>query len=122
MSKTYIKNGFHSLENLFLLIGMKDLFKNTFPLNRKVKLAVAVVSDNGRKKWLPLARKSAFTSRNKVVFHKWYFLVFTSRKKSLNKRILFQLNRKSVSTQGNGESVEEDVSARRKTASIDRNI
>ena len=46
---------------------MQDLFKKfkyTFPLNEKIKLAVAGVSENGRKKLSPLARKSVSTNRN----------------------------------------------------------
>ena len=40
------------------------------------------------KKWFPLARKSVFTSRNKVIFQNLDLPIST------NKRILFQLNRK----------------------------
>ena len=65
---------------------MQDSFKNTFPQDGKIKLAVTGMSENGRKKWFPLPR------RNKVIFHKFDLPVSTSRKK--NKRILFQLNRK----------------------------
>ena len=49
---------------------MHNSFKNKFPLDGKIMLAVAEVSENGRKKWFTLARKSVFTSRNKVVSHK----------------------------------------------------
>ena len=68
---------------------MQDLLTNTFPLDGKTKLSVAGVFENGRKKWFPLPRKS----------------VSTSRKISPNKIILFQVDRKSVSTGRNGESV-----------------
>ena len=57
------------------------------------------------KKWLPLARKSVFTCRNEIIFQKMNLPVPTNRKKSLNKRILFQVDRKSVSTSGNKEFV-----------------
>ena len=57
------------------------------------------------KKWLPLARKSVFTWRNEIIFQKMNLPVPTNRKKSLNKRILFQVDRKSVSTSGNKEFV-----------------
>ena len=40
---------------------MEVLFKNTFPLNVKIKVAVAGLSENRRKKWYPLARKSVST-------------------------------------------------------------
>ena len=57
------------------------------------------------KKLFPLARKSVSTSRNKVFFFKNCIspMVSTSRKKSLNKRILFQIDRKSVAISENGE-------------------
>ena len=54
------------------------------------------------KKLFPLARKSVSTSRNKVIFQKLDLPVSTNRK---NKRILFQLGRKSVYTSGNAEFV-----------------
>ena len=41
-------------------------------------------------------------------------MVFTSSKKSLNKRILFQIDRISVPISENGEFVEEHLSTRRK--------
>ena len=40
---------------------MEVFFKNTFPPNGKIKLAVAGLSENRRKKWSPLARKSVST-------------------------------------------------------------
>ena len=49
------------------------MFTNTFPLDGKVKLSVAGESENGRKKWFTLARKSVSTSRNKVIFQKLDF-------------------------------------------------
>ena len=51
---------------------------------------------------LPLARKSVSTSRKKVIFKNW---ISPSRKKCPNKRILFQVDRKLVSTSMNGEFV-----------------
>ena len=51
---------------------MQDLFTNKFPFDGKIKLSVAGVSGNGNK-WFPLARKSVFTSMNKVIFQKLYF-------------------------------------------------
>ena len=86
-----------------------DLFANAFPLNGKISLSVAGVSENGRKKWFPLARKSVSTSRN---YFSNYFLrlffkncVSASTKRSPNKTILFQVDRKSISTSRNGEFV-----------------
>ena len=80
---------------------MQDLFTNTFPLDGKIKLSVAGVSENGRKKWFPLARKSVSTSRNKVIFQ----IFSLAEKKCPNKRILFQLDTKSVSIRRNGEII-----------------
>ena len=60
----------------------QNAFKNTFPQEEKIKLAVAGVYQNGRKKkWFPLARKSVATSRNKVIFQKLDLSLFTSRTK-----------------------------------------
>ena len=41
----------------------------------------------------------------RLFFKNWISPVPTNRKKSLNKRILFQVDRKSVSTSGNEEFV-----------------
>ena len=50
-----------------------------------------------------LTRKSVSTSRNKVFFFKNW--ISTSRKKSRNKRKLFQVDRKPFSTSRNKEFV-----------------
>ena len=61
-------------ENPFPLTGIQDSFKNTFPLDGKIKLAVSKnKASNGRKKWFPLARKSVSTSRNQLIFQKLVF-------------------------------------------------
>ena len=39
------------------------------------------MSQNGRKKWVSLARKSVSTSRNKVIFQKLDLSVSTNREK-----------------------------------------
>ena len=58
------------------------------------------------KKWFPLARKSVSASRNKFIFQNLDFPYGpANRKKSPNKRILFQVSRKSDSTGNNGEFV-----------------
>ena len=44
------KNGAHWPENSFPLTEMQDSFKNTFPLDAKIKLAVAGVSEMEDKK------------------------------------------------------------------------
>ena len=54
------------------------------------------------KKWFTLARKSVSTSRNKLFFKNW---IPTSREKSSDKRILFQVYRKPVSTCRNGDFI-----------------
>ena len=75
---------------------MQDLFTNTFPLDGKIRLLVAGVSENERKKMVS-------TSRNKVIFEE---MDFHWQKKRPNKRIqLFQVGRKSVSTSRNEEFV-----------------
>ena len=51
----------------------------------------------------------------KTAYINW---ISTSRKKSQNKRVLFQVNTKSVSISRNGEFVSEYVSTRRKNCSI----
>ena len=66
-------SGLHYPENPLWLTRMQNLFTNTFPLDRKIKLPVAGVSENRRKNWFPLARKSVSTSRNKVIFQKLDF-------------------------------------------------
>ena len=82
------------------LYTYRNAFKNTFPLNGKIKLAVAEVSQNGSKK---NGRKSVSISRNQVNFKK--SLGLHKQKKTLSKGILFQIDRKSVFTSGNGEFV-----------------
>ena len=52
----------------------RNAFKNTFPTDGKIKLAVAGASQNGRKKLFPLARKSV-----KVIFRKLDLPVSTNR-------------------------------------------
>ena len=52
---------------------MQDLFANTSPLDEKMKLSVAGVTENGRRKWFPLARKSVSPSQNKVILQKLDF-------------------------------------------------
>ena len=93
---------------------MEGSFKNTFPLDGKIKLAVASVSKNGRKKWFLLARKSVSTSRNQVIFQKSDSPFSSIKKKYLNKLMVFQLNRKLVSTSRNGKNFSGYASARRK--------
>ena len=44
------KNDFQFPENLFPLTGMQESFKNAIPLDGKIKLSVAGVSENGRRK------------------------------------------------------------------------
>ena len=70
---------------------------------------MAELSEKGRKKKFPPARKSVLTARRKgiagipgIFFKTW---ISSSRKKSPNKRILFQVDRKSVFTSRNGEFV-----------------
>ena len=66
---------------------------------------------NQVRKSVPLVRKSVPLAGIRLFFKNW---ISTSRKKSPNKRILFQVDKKSVSTSKNGEFLEEYVSTRRK--------
>ena len=78
------------------------------------------MSENGRKKWFPPARKSVCTSRNKAIFQK---LDFHEQKKAPNEKVLFEVDRKLVSTIKNGKFISEYVFLLdEKTAYIDRNI
>ena len=115
LASTNISDSFHLEENSEqkktfpparkCVSSSQNAFKNTFALDGKIKLTVPGVSQIWRKKWFPLVRKSVSTSRTKVIFQKLDLPVSTYRKKTLNKRILFQLDRKPVSTSGNGEFV-----------------
>ena len=81
---------------------------------------MAGVSEKGRKKWFPPARKSVSTSRNKFIFQK---LDFYEQKKAPNNKILFQVDRKLVFTIRNGKSISEYVFLLdEKTAYIGRNF
>ena len=83
---------------------------------------MAGVSQIWRQKWFPLARKSVPISKNQVIFGKLDFPVSANKKKTLNKRILFQLDRKSVSISGMENSFKNTFPLDEKTGSIDRNI
>ena len=100
---------------------IKESFK--YPENLCPLTVIAEVSEKKRKKWFRQARKSVTTSKNKIAFQKLDFPVSTSsKKKSLNKRIMFKLNRKLVSTGRNGETFKKTFLLEGKTTSIDRNI
>ena len=59
-----------------------NAFKNMFPLDGKIKLAVAGVSQDGKqKKWFPLASRSVSTSSNIVIFQKLDLPVSKNRTK-----------------------------------------
>ena len=58
---------FHKTETPYPPYGIKNLFKNTFPLGKK-QLSLAGVSEKKKKKNLP--RKSVSTSRNKFYLKK----------------------------------------------------
>ena len=68
MSKKQIKKAFPPAR--VCVSTSQNAFNNTFPLDGKINLAVAGVSQTGRKKWFPLARNSVSTSRYKVNFSK----------------------------------------------------
>ena len=80
MSEKQMKKVFPLARNS--LSTSRNAFKNTFPLDGKIKLAVAgVCLKMKEKKWFPLARKSVSTSRNKVIFQKLDLPVSTNRTK-----------------------------------------
>ena len=58
-------------KNISAIAGMKDSFKNTFPLDRKKKLSLAGVSEKKHKKWFVLARKSVSTTQNETFVRKY---------------------------------------------------
>ena len=60
---------------------------------------MAGVSDNGRKKWFLLPRKQFPLAEIRLFLKN---CISTSRKTNPNKRVLFQVGRKSVSTSRNG--------------------
>ena len=79
MSKKYIKKAVPL--NTKCVSTSQNAFKNTFPLDGKIKLAVAGVSQIGKKKWFPLARKSVSTRRNTVILQKLDLPASTNGKK-----------------------------------------
>ena len=99
-----------------------NAFRNTFPLDGKIKLAVAGVC-------LKMEGKNGFHQPEnqfppagiRLFFKNWISRFPKTEQKSLDKRILFQLDRKSVSSSRNGEFVYEYVSIRQKNCLIDRN-
>ena len=94
---------------------MQYSFKNTFPLDENIKISVAGESENGRKKVISTSQKMFPLAGIRLFFKNCFFpMVSTSRKKPLNKRILFQIDRKSVLISGNGKFVEEYLSIRQK--------
>ena len=66
---------------------MQDLFTNTFPLDGKIRLLVAGVSENRKKKWFPLARKQFPLAGIRLFLKKW---ISTSRKKVEIKKYFFK--------------------------------
>ena len=86
--KDWVKeNSFHKTENPSPLYEMKNSFKNTFPLD-ETYLSLAGVSEKWKKNLLPLAKKTVFTSRNKVSLKKIATPNFKIFNKTLNKTVL----------------------------------
>ena len=88
----------------------QNAVKNTFPLDGKIKLVLSGRNaSNWKKQVVSTSQKINLSQkiiRNEVIFQILDLPVSTNRNnKSLNKRILFQLDRKKVSTSGNGEFV-----------------
>ena len=84
------------------LARMQHLFTNTFPLNGEIGLSVAGMPKNGRKRMFPLVRKSVPLAGIRLFFKNG---ISTSKKYLQIKRILFQVDRKSVSTSRKGKFV-----------------
>ena len=78
---------------------MQHLLAKTFPLDGKIKLSVAGVSKNERKKKVSTSQKISFHQQELGYFSKIEFAL--AEKKSPNKTILFQVDRKSVCTSRN---------------------
>ena len=93
------------------LFAYWNAFKNTFPLNVKIKLAVAGVSQKKTKKTM---EKNQFPPEITLFFKNWITRFPQTERESLNKGILFQIDRKLLFTSGNGEFVHEYVSIRLK--------
>ena len=106
MPRDKLEKSFKYPENLFPLTGIagvseKKKRKNFF---------------NKPKKQIPLTKIRLLFKKRISQFP------LAAKKKSLNKRIMFQLNRKLVSTGGNGETFKKTFLLERKTTSIDKNI
>ena len=82
---------------------MQDLFTNTFPLDGKINLSVAMCLKMEEKNSLHQPENQFPLAGISLFFKNW--ISPSSRKKSPNKRVLFQVHRKSVSTRKNGEFV-----------------
>ena len=82
---------------------MQNLFTNMFPLDGKLKLSVAGVSENERKKMVSTSQKISFHKQEQGYFSNIGFSLV--EKKCPNKRILFQVDRKLVYTSRNEEFV-----------------
>ena len=92
MSEKQIKNGFPVAKKSFST--NRNAFKNTFPLDGKIKL-VAGVSQNGRKKNGFHQPENLFPVAGiKLFFKNWISRFPQTKQKSPNKRILLQLDRK----------------------------
>ena len=93
-------------ENASPPYGLENSFKNTFPLDGK-KLSLERVSEK---------REKISSTSQKISFHKQKLPPsnFKSFNKALNKKILFPLDRKSVSTSLNEEF------AKKNTFSLDQ--
>ena len=83
---------------------MQDLLTKTFPLDGKIKLSVTGVSENGRR-MVSTGQKICFHHQEKDYFSKIGFPLAKNKCSNTNKRMLFQMDRKSVSTSWNGDFV-----------------
>ena len=90
------------------LTALQYSFKNTFLLDKKMKISVAEESVNGRIKVISTSRKISFHQQEEGYFPKLHFPYgFYQQEKCLSKRILFQIDSKSVLISKNGKFFEE---------------
>ena len=99
----YIKNGSQQPENQFPLHGMKYSLKNTLTLSINSASSGKKIKENG-------------FQYQENVFENWFpALVSNSREKAMNKKIMFSLDRKYVSTSRNEGLVENYIFTRWKS-------
>ena len=103
MSEKQVKKRFHQRENLFPLTGMR--LKIFLQSRRKNTASSSWSVSKRKKKMASTGRKISVHLQESGHFSKIGFPDSHKQKKTLNKRILFQVDKKSVFTNGNEEFV-----------------